>query len=323
MISVSMKELLEAGVHFGHQTKRWNPKMKEFIFGKRNGIYIINLQKTLRQFQEAIDFVTRLGAEGKQVLFVGTKRQAQDAIAEETERCGMHYVNQRWLGGILTNFKTIKRRIDRLRKLEEMTATGEAVGYTKKEFAQLLREKTKLQRVLSGLKRLDRLPEALFIVDPKKEQIAVSEARKIGFPVIAIVDTNCDPEEIEYPIPGNDDTIRAIRLFTSRVADALLEGANLRLKQEGGAEEMPQGSYEAGSAEKLAAEMAGQEDASPAPGAAGAPPSGRPRRTAGAGSTPGSHRARRPASPAPAEPGEETPPEKDGAAPEGTGPGSE
>ena len=320
MISVSMKELLEAGVHFGHQTKRWNPKMKEFIFGKRNGIYIINLQKTLRQFQEAIDFVTRLGAEGKQILFVGTKRQAQDAIAEESERCGMHYVNQRWLGGILTNFKTIKRRIDRLRKLEEMTASGEAVGYTKKEFAQLLREKTKLQRVLSGLKRLDRLPEALFVVDPKKEQIAVSEARKIGIPVIAIVDTNCDPEEIDYPIPGNDDAIRAIRLFTSRVADALLEGANLREKQEG---EMPPGSFEEGMAEKLAAEMGEPDGASSPSDAAGAPPAGKAGRAAGSSSSPGSHRTRRPASPAAGESDEETPSEKKAAASQGAGPGSE
>jgi len=233
LISVSMKELLEAGVHFGHQTKRWNPKMKEYIFGKRNGIYIINLQKTLRQFQAAISFVIRLGTEGKQILFVGTKRQAQDAIAEEATRCGMHYVNERWLGGLLTNFKTIKRRIDRLRKLEEMTAAGEAVGYTKKEFARLLREKAKLDRVLSGIKRVERLPDALFIVDPKKEQIAVSEARKLGVPVIAIVDTNCDPNEVDYPVPGNDDAIRAIRLFTSRVADAVLEGSNLRMKQAG------------------------------------------------------------------------------------------
>ena len=233
MISVSMKELLEAGVHFGHQTKRWNPKMKEYIFGKRNGIYIINLQKTLRQFQAAISFVIRLGTEGKQILFVGTKRQAQDAIAEEATRCGMHYVNERWLGGLLTNFKTIKRRIDRLRKLEEMTAAGEAVGYTKKEFARLLREKAKLDRVLSGIKRVERLPDALFIVDPKKEQIAVSEARKLGVPVIAIVDTNCDPNEVDYPVPGNDDAIRAIRLFASRVADAVLEGSNLRMKQAG------------------------------------------------------------------------------------------
>ncbi len=323
MISVSMKELLEAGVHFGHQTKRWNPKMKEFIFGRRNGIYIINLQKTLRQFEEAIGFVTRLGAEGKQILFVGTKRQAQDAIAEESERCGMHYVNQRWLGGILTNFKTIKRRIDRLRKLEEMTASGEAVGYTKKEFAQLLREKTKLLRVLSGLKRLDRLPEALFVVDPKKEQIAVSEARKIGIPVIAIVDTNCDPDEIEYPIPGNDDAIRAIRLFTSRVADALLEGANLRVKQEGEMGEMPPGSLEEGTAEKLTAEMTEQGSAAEQSGAQEAPPAGKARKAAGSSSSPGSQRTRKPASQAAGVPEEETPSEKNAATSQGAGPGSE
>jgi small subunit ribosomal protein S2 len=322
LISVSMKELLEAGVHFGHQTKRWNPKMKEYIFGKRNGIYIINLQKTLRQFQEAIDFVTLLGTRGKQVLFVGTKRQAQDAIAEESARCGMHYVNQRWLGGILTNFKTIKRRIDRLRKLEEMTATGEAVGYTKKEFAQLLREKAKLAKVLTGIKRLDRVPEALFVVDPKKEQIAVSEARKLGIPVIAIVDTNCDPEEIDYPIPGNDDAIRAIRLFTSRVADALLEGASLRVKQEGDMGEMPPGSFDEGVAEKLEAEMAESDGASET----AAPESPRPARGRGAaegGSPAGSHRGRRPSPQAADESGEESSPELKAAASRGAVPGSE
>jgi small subunit ribosomal protein S2 len=250
-----MKELLEAGVHFGHQTKRWNPKMKEFIFGKRNGIYIINLQKTLRQFQQAIDFAVRTGAEGKQVLFVGTKRQAQDAVAEEAGRCGMHFVNQRWLGGILTNFKTIKRRIDRLRKLEELTAAGEAAGYTKKEFAQLQREKLKLAKVLTGIKHLERVPDALFVVDPKKEQIAVSEARKLGVPVIAIVDTNCDPDEIDFPIPGNDDAIRAIRLFTSRVADALLEGGQLRVKQAPGEGGVEAGPLTQPDADKLAREM--------------------------------------------------------------------
>ena len=271
MISVSMKELLEAGVHFGHQTKRWNPKMKEYIFGKRNGIYIINLQKTLRQFQQAVDFAVRLGAEGKQVLFVGTKRQAQDAIAEEATRCGMHHVNQRWLGGILTNFKTIKRRIDRLRKLEELTATGEATGYTKKEFAQLLREKTKLERVLTGIKALDRVPDALFVVDPKKEQIAVSEARKLGIPVIAIVDTNCDPDEIDYAIPGNDDAIRAIRLFTSRVADALMEGGNLRVKQEPSGDPTASGPLTRDDAETLAREMLQAVDASEAAAEPAAP----------------------------------------------------
>ena len=320
MISVSMKELLEAGVHFGHQTKRWNPKMKEYIFGKRNGIYIINLQKTLRQFQEAIDFVTRLGAEGKQILFVGTKRQAQDAIAEESARCGMHFVNQRWLGGILTNFKTIKRRIDRLRKLEEMTATGEAVGYTKKEFAQLLREKTKLAKVLSGIKRLERVPDALFVVDPKKEQIAVSEARKLGIPVIAIVDTNCDPEEIDFPIPGNDDAIRAIRLFTSRAADALIEGGALRVKQQEGMEEMPPGSFEQGMGEKLAAEISEEEMSGAAPGGAAPPP--RARGTAGSSATPGSRRARRPTSPADG-PEEGTPSEPPADASPETGSGSD
>ena len=280
MISVSMKELLEAGVHFGHQTKRWNPKMKEFIFGKRNGIYIINLQKTLRQFQQAIDFTVRVGSEGKQVLFVGTKRQAQDAVAEEALRCGMHFVNQRWLGGILTNFKTIKKRIDRLRKLEELTSAGEAAGYTKKEFAQLQREKAKLAKVLTGIKALERVPDALFVVDPKKEQIAVSEARKLGIPVIAIVDTNCDPDEIDFPIPGNDDAIRAIRLFTSRVADALLEGGQLRLKQEPGGEGMVTGPLTQIDADKLAREMLEAADAPEATPSADAPAPRKPRRKA-------------------------------------------
>jgi len=280
LISVSMKELLEAGVHFGHQTKRWNPKMKEFIFGKRNGIYIINLQKTLRQFQQAIDFTVRVGSEGKQVLFVGTKRQAQDAVAEEALRCGMHFVNQRWLGGILTNFKTIKRRIDRLRKLEELTAAGEAAGYTKKEFAQLQREKAKLAKVLTGIKALERVPDALFVVDPKKEQIAVSEARKLGIPVIAIVDTNCDPDEIDFPIPGNDDAIRAIRLFTSRVADALLEGGQLRLKQEPGGEGMTTGPLTQIDADKLARDMLEAADAPEAAPSADAPAPRKPRRKA-------------------------------------------
>ena len=318
MISVSMKELLEAGVHFGHQTKRWNPKMKEFIFGKRNGIYIINLQKTLRQFQRAVEFAIRLGAEGKQVLFVGTKRQAQDTIAEESARCGMHYVNQRWLGGILTNFKTIKRRIDRLRKLEEMTATGEAVGYTKKEFAQLLREKTKLERVLSGIKNLERMPDALFVVDPKKEQIAVSEARKLGVPVIAIVDTNCDPNEVDYPVPGNDDAIRAIRLFTSRIADALLEGATLRVKTEedtgrSGAEE-----FDAGQAEDLAREMLLSADPS-VPGPEAQAPTQTPARARG-GKPAATSRSRKAA----ADRGEENPAaEPDAVASRGIGSSSE
>ncbi len=306
MISVSMKELLEAGVHFGHQTKRWNPKMKEYIFGKRNGIYIINLQKTLRQFQRAVDFAVRLGAEGKQVLFVGTKRQAQDTIAEESARCGMHYVNQRWLGGILTNFKTIKRRIDRLRKLEEMTATGEAVGYTKKEFAQLLREKTKLERVLSGIKNLQRMPDALFVVDPKKEQIAVSEARKLSVPVIAIVDTNCDPNEVDFPVPGNDDAIRAIRLFTSRIADALLEGATLRVETEEAAGDSGTEKFQGGEAEDLAREMLEAADASaaePETEEATTPPA-RPRGAAGGGKSGTASRARKASA---ADRGEEAP----------------
>ena len=321
MISVSMKELLEAGVHFGHQTKRWNPKMKEYIFGKRNGIYIINLQKTLRQFQEAITFVTRLGAEGRQLLFVGTKRQAQDAVAEETARCGMHFVNQRWLGGLLTNFKTIKRRIDRLRKLEEMTATGEATGYTKKEFAQLLRERSKLDRVLSGIKRLERVPDALFVVDPKKEQIAVSEARKLGVPVIAIVDTNCDPEEVDYPIPGNDDAIRAIRLFTSRVADAILEGANLRMKQEGDVDSSPEAPHSDEPEAPMEGETGPGSTAGPAEEPAQESSSAKPPR----GSRPvaAGRRARKGAAQAPEEFDETSPDAEKAVASGGGGPASE
>jgi small subunit ribosomal protein S2 len=220
-----MKELLEAGVHFGHQTKRWNPKMKEYIFGERNGIYIIDLQKTLKMFKEASKFVQELTAEGKLLLFVGTKRQAQDAIAEEAQRCSMYYVNQRWLGGLLTNWATIQKSIKRLKELDDMATDGRYELLPKKEVIKLERERKHLQANLAGIKDLGRLPDAIFVIDSNKEQIAVREARKLGIPVVAVVDTNCDPSEVDYVIPGNDDALRAIRLFASKVADSVIEGA--------------------------------------------------------------------------------------------------
>ncbi len=224
MVSVTLKELLEAGVHFGHQTRRWNPKMKPFIFGARNGIYIIDLQKTLKRIREALAFVNDLSMQGGTVLFVGTKRQAQEPVAEEAARCGMNFVNQRWLGGTLTNFATVRKSLARLRELEE-TAAGERQAHvTKKEAARLDKERARLEKTLSGLKAMESLPQALFVVDPSCEKNAVAEANKLGIPVIAIVDTNCDPEPIQYPIPGNDDAIRAIKLFAGRFADAILEG---------------------------------------------------------------------------------------------------
>jgi small subunit ribosomal protein S2 len=219
-----MKELLEAGVHFGHQTRRWNPKMKPFIFGSRNGIYIIDLQKTSRQLREALAFVQNVAARGGGVLFVGTKRQAQEVVVEESKRCGMHFVEQRWLGGTLTNFATIRRSINRLRELEELSESEEAAKMTKKEVARLDKDRGRLSKSLSGIKNMDRLPQVLFVVDPVKERIAVAEANKLGIPVVAIVDTNCDPSPIDYPIPGNDDAIRAIKLFASSFADAIIEG---------------------------------------------------------------------------------------------------
>ena len=225
-VSITMKELLEAGVHFGHQTKRWNPKMKKYIFGKRNGIYIIDLQKTLKLFKEASGFIADLAGQGKRILFVGTKRQAQDAILEEANRCGMFYVNNRWLGGTLTNFSTVRRSIERLKELEAILNDTEK-ELSKKERAQLDHEREKLQKNLIGIREMDSLPDALFVIDPKKEYIAVKEAKKLSIPVVAIVDTNCDPEDIDYVIPGNDDAIRAIRLFTQKIADAVLEGYNL------------------------------------------------------------------------------------------------
>jgi len=221
---VSMKQLLEAGVHFGHQTRRWNPKMAPYIFMDRNGIYIIDLQKTVKKIEEAYNFVKELAANGGTVLFVGTKKQAQQSIQEEAERCGMFYVNQRWLGGMLTNFQTIRRRVERLHELERLIESGQLELRTKKEAAELLREKEKLQKYLGGIKNMRRLPDALFVVDPRKERIAVAEARKLQIPVVAIVDTNCDPDLIDYVIPGNDDAIRAVRLITSKIADAVIEG---------------------------------------------------------------------------------------------------
>jgi small subunit ribosomal protein S2 len=221
-----MKELLEAGVHFGHQVRRWNPKMKEYIFGERNGIYIIDLQKTQRMFREAIAFVTNLIAEdkGKTVLFVGTKRQAQDAIREESEKCGQYYVNQRWLGGLLTNFQTVQKSIKRLKDLESMQTDGRYEKLTKKERIKLDRERESLNKNLSGIKSMNRLPDCVFIIDVKKEEIAVAEANRLGIPIVAVVDTNCSPEGIDYVIPGNDDALRAVRLFASRIADAIVEG---------------------------------------------------------------------------------------------------
>src|ERR1700676_5256419 len=222
-----MKELLEAGVHFGHQTKRWNPKMKEYIFGERNGIYIIDLQKTLKMFKEASKFVQELAADGKIVLFVGTKRQAQDAIAEEATKCGGYYINQRWLGGLLTNCITVQKSVKRLKELDEMATDGRYELLPKKEVIKLERERKHLQANLAGIKNMSRLPDAIFIIDSNKEQIAVREARKLGIPVGAVVDTNCDPTEVDYVIPGNDDALRAIRLFASKIADSVAEGAQL------------------------------------------------------------------------------------------------
>ena len=239
MPSISMKELLEAGVHFGHQTKRWNPKMKEYIFGERNGIYIIDLQKTLKLFKDAMRYVGEMAAAGKTVLFVGTKRQAQEAIAEEAARSGQFYVNQRWLGGLLTNITTVQRSIKRLKELDAMANNESAYeGRAKKEVGRLERERKHLQQNLAGIKDMNGLPDMLFVVDSNKEAIAVKEARKLGIPVVAVVDTNCDPDEVDYVIPGNDDALRAIRLFTTKIADAVVEGRSLATEQEFTAEKI-------------------------------------------------------------------------------------
>jgi len=238
MATITMKELLEAGVHFGHQTKRWNPKMKEYIFGERNGIYIIDLQKTLKLFKDASKFVTELCSGGKTILFVGTKRQAQDAVAEEATRAGMPYINQRWLGGLLTNWVTVQKSVKRLQELDDMATDGRYELLTKKEVIKLERERKHLQANLAGIKSMKRLPDALFIVDSNNEAIAVKEARKLGIPVVAVVDTNCDPTVVDYVIPGNDDALRAIRLFTSKIADSAAEGVNL-VGDKAFADEMP------------------------------------------------------------------------------------
>ena len=224
MSVISMKQLLEAGVHFGHQTRRWNPKMKEYIFTERNGIYIIDLQKTVKKAEEAYNFVRSVAEAGDSILFVGTKKQAQESIEQEAKRCEMFYVNQRWLGGMLTNFKTIQTRIAKLRKIEKMEADGDFAYLPKKEVIKLKAEQEKLEKNLSGLKDMKKLPGAMFVVDPRKEHIAVMEARALGIPVVAIVDTNCDPDEVDYAIPGNDDAIRAVKLIASKMADAVLEG---------------------------------------------------------------------------------------------------
>jgi len=224
MSVISMKQLLEAGVHFGHQTRRWNPKMAEYIFTERNGIYIIDLQKTVKKVEEAYYFIREVAMNGQEVLFVGTKKQAQDSIKEEAERSGQFYVNARWLGGMLTNFKTIRKRIERLNKLKEMESNGTFEVLPKKEVIKLKGEMDKLEKYLGGIKDLKKLPGALFIVDPRKERIAILEARKLGIPVVAIVDTNCDPDEVDYVIPGNDDAIRAVKLIAAKLADAIIEG---------------------------------------------------------------------------------------------------
>ena len=232
MPSISMKELLEAGVHFGHQTKRWNPKMKEYIFGERNGIYIVDLQKTLKLFKDAMRFVAEHAAQGKTVLFVGTKRQAQEAIAEEATRCQQYYVNQRWLGGLLTNMTTVQKSIKRLKELDSLANESGWEGRAKKEIGRLERERKHLQQNLAGIREMNGLPDLLFVIDSNKEAIAVKEARKLGIPVVAVVDTNCDPDEVDYVIPGNDDALRAIRLFTNKIADAVVEGRALATEQD-------------------------------------------------------------------------------------------
>lgn len=230
MAVVTMKELLESGVHFGHQVKRWNPKMKKFIFGERNGIHIVDLQKTLKGVEEAYNFVRNMASTGAPVLFVGTKKQAQDSVAEEAQRAGAFYVNNRWLGGMLTNFSTVRRSIERLKKIEAMKEDGTYNVLTKKEVAQLEKERIKLEKNLAGIKDMTNLPGAIFIIDPKKEKIAVAEAKRLSIPVVAVVDTNCDPDDADYVIPGNDDAIRAIKLLASKIADAVLEGKGVLAK---------------------------------------------------------------------------------------------
>ena len=238
MTPLTMQDLLDAGVHFGHQTRRWNPKMKQYIFGQRNGIYIIDLGRTAELLQKAEEFVTGLAADSRTILFVGTKRQAQDLVVEEAQRCGMYFVNERWLGGLLTNFTTIQRSLDRLRELEAMAGDGRYDSLSKKEVARLDKEKRKLHRNLDGIRQMNRLPDAVFVIDTRREKIAVHEARKLSIPVIGLVDTNCDPDDVDYVIPGNDDALRSIRLFVTRIADAVISGRGLRDARDS-AEETP------------------------------------------------------------------------------------
>ena len=265
MSVITMKQLLEAGVHFGHQTRRWNPKMQKYIFGARNGIYIIDLQKTLRQFKETYRFVRELSSRGGNILFVGTKKQAQESIFEEAQRCGMPYVNHRWLGGMLTNFTTIKKSIGRLKKYEAMEEEQSWGNLTKKEILNITKEKEKLGKFLDGIKDMGKPPDAVFVIDPKREEIAIKEARKLGIPILAVVDTNCDPDLIDMVIPGNDDAIRSIRLFTSKIADAVIEGQQLVGASEVGTVEAQAEGEQPGVAEKevLAAGGKGAEGGRP------------------------------------------------------------
>lgn len=257
MSAVTMKQMLEAGVHFGHQTKRWNPKMKPFIFGARNGIYIIDLQQTVGLWRRAYDFIADLSSRGEKVLFIGTKKQAQEVISEEANRAGMFFVNNRWLGGTLTNFKTVKGSIERLRTIERMEADGTFEKLLKKEVLTLSREREKLMRSLGGIKDMTRLPGAVFIVDPKKEHIAVAEANRLQIPVVAIVDTNCDPDMIDYVIPGNDDAIRSVKLFTASIADACIEGTNRHQESLAESKAMMQAELERKQAQKAAPQQEG------------------------------------------------------------------
>lgn len=237
MSAISMKQLLEAGVHFGHQTRRWNPKMKKYIFTERNGIYIIDLQKTVKKVDEAFNYVRDLAADGGKVLFVGTKKQAQDTVREEANRAGMYYINQRWLGGTLTNFKTIRKRITRLKDIERMEEDGTFDVLPKKEVMELNKEREKLERFLGGIRNMEELPDALFVIDPRKERIAIAEAHKLDIPIVGMVDTNCDPDEIDYVIPANDDAIRAVKLLTGKMADAILEAKQGEEEAEAAGEE--------------------------------------------------------------------------------------
>jgi len=282
MAVVTMRQLLESGVHFGHQTRRWNPKMKRFIFTERNGIYIIDLRQTLDYINKAYDYVKHTVAEGGTILFVGTKKQAQEAVAEQASRVGMPYVNHRWLGGMLTNFQTVHKRLVRMKELEALDLSGTAEGYTKKETLQLAREKAKLTRTLGGLRDMQKLPSAIWVVDTKKEHIAVDEARKLGIPVIAILDTNCDPDEVDLPIPGNDDAIRSAELLTKIIASAVAEGLIARAGSRRGGEEKPEPGVVAADEplpewerELLVGDQSGADTASaPAESAAAAPAAG-------------------------------------------------